>query len=59
MSYSPKTYKKCNFVNLSNDPLKPPKKQKQGKTKPTYKARILKDWRDGWFKGQYELKHRH
>ena len=56
MSYSQKTYKKCNFVNLSNDPLKPPRKQKQKATDNNYKGKILKEWRDGWFKGQYESK---
>ena len=56
MSYSQKTYKKCNFVNLSNDPLKPPRKQKQKATDNNYKGKILREWRDGWFKGQYESK---
>ena len=56
MSYSPKTYKKCNFVKLSKDPLKPRSKQKQEAIHSNYRGKVLKEWRDGWFKGHYERK---
>ena len=55
MTYNQKTYKKCVFVKLSKDPLKPVKKFKGKKRDTNYKSRALKDWRDGWFKGKYEL----
>ena len=47
--------KKCNFVRLSKDPLKPLKKAKKRKMDTGYKLKALKEFRDGWFKGQYEL----
>ena len=55
MTYDPKTYKKCNFVKLAKDPLKPLKKPKKIKVDYNYKGRQLKEWREGWFKGEYEL----
>ena len=55
MTYNQKTYKKCNFVKLAKDPLKPLAKPKKQKVDYNYKGRTLKEWRDGWFKGQYEL----
>ena len=55
MTYDYKTYKKCNFVKLAKDPLKPFAKQKKQKVVTSYKLRTLKEWRDGWFKGEYEL----
>ena len=55
MTYKQKTYKKCNFVKLSKDPLKPPSKKEQEIKVYPYKGTTLKEWRDGWFKGQYEL----
>ena len=55
MTYNQKTYKKCNFVKLTKDPLKPLKKFKPKKYNTSYKLKALKEWRDGWFKGQYEL----
>ena len=55
MTYNAKTYKKCNFIKLSKDPLKPLKKRPQTKNPlTTNRSRELKEWRDGWFKGQYE-----
>jgi hypothetical protein len=56
MTYNQKTYKKCILVKLSKDPLKPRAKQKQKVKDYNYKGKILKEWRDGWFKGQYESK---
>ena len=56
MTYNQKNYKKCNFVNLAKDPLKPLKKPKTYKVSQNDKSKILKEWRDGWFKGKYELK---
>ena len=47
--------KKCVFVNLSKDPLKPPKKVSQSTKKYMAKSKGLTRWRDAWFKGQYEL----
>jgi hypothetical protein len=55
MTYNVKTYKKCVFNKLSKDPLKPLAKQKKQKVDTNYKLRALKEWRDGWFKGGYEL----
>ena len=55
MTYDYKTYKKCNFVKLAKDPLKPLKKTKTAKMDTNYKLKALKEFRDGWFKGQYEL----
>ena len=55
MTYNQNTYKKCNFVKLAKDPLKPLAKPKKQKVVTSYKLRALKEWRDGWFKGQYEL----
>ena len=57
MTYNQKTYKKCNFVKLTKEPLKPLKKFKPKKynVDSNYKLKALKEWRDGWFKGQYEL----
>ena len=54
MTYNPKTSKKCHFINLAKDPLRPLAKQKYKKTDYNFKGKILKEWRDGWFKGQYE-----
>ena len=47
--------RKCNFVKLTKDPLKPPAKIGKGNNVYGYKGKVLKEWRDGWFKGQYEL----
>ena len=48
--------KRCKFVKLSKNPLKPLKKTKQKKyATTTNNARIMKEWRDGWFKGEFEL----
>ena len=59
MSYSPKTYNKCTFVNMKKDPLKPLSRGSNKPKKKQYrfnedKSKILSDWRDSWFKGQYE-----
>ena len=59
MTYNQSNYKKCNFVRLAKDPLRPLKKTKTAKMDTGYRLKALKEWRDGWFKGQYELKHRH
>ena len=53
MTYSHK--KKCVFIKLAKDPLKPPAKLSQSTKKYMAKSRELTAWRDGWFKGQYEL----
>ena len=53
MTYDPKTYKKCNFVKLSKDPLAPLKKQKKLRFNED-KNKLMAKWRDGWFKGEYE-----
>ena len=55
MTYNAKNYKKCNFVKLSKDPLKPLKKQTKASKKYLAKSKELTNWRDGWFKGKYEL----
>ena len=55
MTYNQKTYKKCMFQNLAKDPLKPLRKPKKQKVDYNYKGKLLKEWRDGWFKGKYEL----
>ena len=55
MSYNPNTYKKCNFVKLAKDPLKPLKKPNKSAQKYMAKSKELTEWRLGWFKGQYEL----
>ena len=55
MSYSPKTYNKCNFVKFSKDPLKPSSKIEKSKKRYLAKSRELTEWRNGWFKGKYEL----
>lgn len=58
MSYNSKTYNKCTFVNLKIDPLKPlakrSKKKQQKKRFNEDKSKVLSEWRNGWFKGQYE-----
>ena len=59
MSYSVKTYNKCTFVNLKIDPLKPRAKDSKYKRKEKErfsedKSKVLSQWRDSWFKGQYE-----
>jgi len=54
MTYNPKTSKKCHFANLAKDPLRPLAKKKHKITDYNFKGKILKEWRDGWFKGQYE-----
>jgi len=50
-------YKKCTFVKMSGKGRKIGKKK--GKPLAGYaqnqKAKVLSDWRDGWFKGEYEL----
>ena len=46
MTYNQKTYKKCNFVKLAKDPLKPLAKPKKQKVDYNYKGRTLKEWRD-------------
>ena len=56
MTYNPKTSKKCHFVSLSKNPLRPLVKQQQKGKDYNYKGKILKEWRDSWFKGQYESK---
>ena len=43
------------FQNLAKDPLKPLRKPKKQKVDYNYKGKLLKEWRDGWFKGKYEL----
>jgi len=53
MSYSAKIHKKCTFPKMGNKPL-PNKKVK--KVKKVDNSTTLKEWRDGWFKGQYESK---
>ena len=45
---------KCNFVNLSKDPLKPPAKSGKSAKRFMAKSKELTKWRNGWFKGQYE-----
>ena len=55
MTYNQNTYKKCVFQKLAKDPLKPLKKTKTVKMDTSYKLKALKEFRDGWFKGQYEL----
>ena len=55
MSYNHKTYKKCNFVKLSKNPLKPSAKIIKSKEIYNNKSRELTEWRNGWFKGKYEL----
>ena len=55
MSYNHKTYKKCNFVNLAKEPLVPLSKIEKSKKRYLAKSRELTEWRDGWFKGKYEL----
>ena len=54
MTYDPKTYKKCNFVKLSKDPLKPLAKRPEKKRFNEDKSKLMAEWRDGWFKGEYE-----
>ena len=56
MTYDPKSYKKCNFVKLAKDPLTPNKKPQKKKRFNEDKNDVMAKWRDGWFKGQYELK---
>ena len=47
--------KKCSFVNLNKDPLKPPAKTSPTKNeKASARSKELTMWRDGWFKGKYE-----
>ena len=53
MSYSAKLHKKCTFHKMGTRPL--PKKRAK-KVAKIDKTRVLKEWRDGWFKGEYELK---
>ena len=55
MTYDSKSYKKCNFVKLSKDPLKPLSKIEKSKKRYLAKSRELTEWRNGWFKGKYEL----
>ena len=55
MGYSQKTYKKCNFVKLAKDPLVPLSKIEKSKKRYLAKSRELTEWRNGWFKGKYEL----
>ena len=55
MTYDPKTYKKCSFAKLSKDPLVPLSKIEKSKKRYLAKSRELTEWRDGWFKGEYEL----
>tara|TARA_R100001594_G_C3920242_1_gene235551 strand:+ start:355 stop:549 length:195 start_codon:yes stop_codon:yes gene_type:complete len=55
MTYDPKTYKKCSFVKLSKDPLVPLSKIEKSKERYNNKSKQLTEWRDGWFKGKYEL----
>lgn len=50
------TSKRCNFVRLSKDPLKPLKKPKKPKSMYNKDKQTIKAWRDGWFKGEFELK---
>ena len=51
MSYDYK--KKCTFVPMSSKGRV--KYKKKAKTSIiTNKSQILKEWRDSWFKGQYE-----
>ena len=56
MSYSAK---KCSFVNMKIDPLKPlakstnPQKKKQKRFNED-KTKAIAQWRDSWFKGKYE-----
>ena len=55
MSYSPKTYKKCTFVKLAKNALKPLKKYSKDRERfKEDKSKIISEWRDGWFKGKYE-----
>lgn len=58
MSYNTKTNNKCSFVNMKIDPLKPlAKRSKKRKKQERFnedKTKILSEWRDSWFKGQYE-----
>ena len=55
MTCNPKTHKKCNFVKLTKDPLKPPAKTGKSAQRFMAKSKELTKWRDGWFKGKYEL----
>ena len=53
MTYNPKSYKKCTFVKLTKDPLKPLKRQNKLRFRED-KNNVMAKWRDGWFKGEYE-----
>ena len=54
MSYSAKIHKKCSFPKMGERII--PRKKK-GKTQvKRNQSQILKDWRDSWFKGEYESK---
>ena len=47
--------KKCSFINLNKDALKPlAKRPKTKNEKASQRSRELTMWRNGWFKGQYE-----
>ena len=53
MSYNTKLHKKCTFPKMGTRQL--PKKRLK-KVKKVDNSTALKEWRDGWFKGQYESK---
>tara|TARA_R100000781_G_scaffold74079_1_gene46177 strand:- start:152 stop:334 length:183 start_codon:yes stop_codon:yes gene_type:complete len=56
MTYNQKTYKKCNFVKMSSKGRRKhvKKKEDSGYTQ-NQKLKIMKEWKEGWFKGMYEL----
>ncbi len=52
-------YKKCTFVKMSGQGRNVGRKKVKKKLLAGYaqnqKARVISEWRDGWFKGEYEL----
>ena len=55
MSYD---YKKCTFVKMSGKGRNVGRKKNKLKVSDikNQKTKILKEWRDSWFKGEYESK---
>ena len=49
-------YKKCTFVKMSGKGRKTGRKKKlEAGYLQNQKSKILREWKDGWFKGEYEL----
>ena len=49
-------YKKCTFVKMSGKGRNVGRKKKLvAGYAQNQKARVISEWRDGWFKGEYEL----